>query len=60
MCIRDSICTDPNYVCWISAPEMLQRIQNNSINSNTILTSAHSTQSNNEEISPIEGDEINE
>lgn len=54
------ICTDPNYVCWISAPEMLQRIQNNSINSNAILTPVNSAQTNNEEVPPVEGDIINE
>lgn len=54
------ICTDPNYVCWVSAPEMLQRIQNNSVNSNTIITPIDSAQTNNEEVPPVEGDTINE
>lgn len=54
------ICTDPNYVCWVSAPEMLQRIQNNSVNSNAIITPIDSAQTNNEEVPPVEGDTINE
>ena len=54
------ICTDPNYVCWVSAPEMLQRIQNNSVNSNTIITPIDSAQTNNEKVPPVEGDTINE
>lgn len=51
----NSICTDPNYVCWVSAPEMIQRIQNNSTN-----PSVNFVQSDDEEVTPIEGDTINE